>query len=485
MQIGFYDIAIWGAIISIVDIVMACSVTVHAVLWKRDIRAVISWVGVAWLVPILGSIGYICFGINRIERKGISLGLAESWRPAQPPELGLEDRQQAEQFAAELPGLVGLARAARCLTDSPILPGNEITPLRNGDQAYPQMLEAIRSAETSVAMLTYIFDSDRSGEDFFQALVAAHQRGVKVRVLVDDVGSKYSRPNMVGRLRSAGICTASFLPTAVPRLPRYANLRNHRKILVVDGEVAFTGGTNIREGHCLNLEPVYPVKCLHFRLTGPVVSQIQRAFAGDWAFASGESISGEEWFPNTRRTGEVWARGIESGPDEHFEVLTDLILAALASARTRVRIMTPYFLPSTTLIKALNVADMRGVDVQIYLPKVNNIRLVQWASYAQMWQILEKGCRVFETPPPFDHSKIMVVDDAWTLIGSTNWDPRSLRLNFEFNVECYSREFASTVNTILDEKTANAIELTADQLQNRSFTVRLRDGLARLFSPFL
>jgi cardiolipin synthase len=290
---------------------------------------------------------------------------------------------------------------------------------------------------------------------------------------------------MIGRLKEAGIAAASFLPTRLPRLPTYANLRNHRKIMVVDGRLGFTGGTNIREGHCLDMQPTAPVQCLHFKFQGPVVAQFQYVFAVDWAFAAGERLTGDAWFPKVTRAGSVWARGIEHGPDENFEKLADILAAALSSARQRVRIVTPYFLPSASLIQALNVTAMRGAEVEVYLPSTSNIPVVQWAAMAQLWQVLEKGCRVFLTPPPFDHTKIMIVDDIWTLVGSTNWDPRSLRLNFEFNVECYDEDLALAANEIVESKAASAREVTLEELDGRSYPVRLRDGLARLLTPYL
>ncbi len=476
---------IWALIFGAVDLTLATGVTIHAVLWKRDSRAVVGWVGLAWLAPIVGALAYLCLGINRIERKAASLKMREAWNASQPLELNQDDLQQAEAFAREYPNLVGLARAGQMLTGRDTVHGNNVQPLIDGDQAYPAMIEAIDHARRSVALLSYIFDSDRAGDAFLDALVRAQERKVQVRVLIDDVGSKYSRPNMVRRLKDAGLTVASFLPTWVPRLPKYANLRNHRKILVVDGVIGFTGGTNIREGHWLGMEPKQPVQCLHFRLEGPVVAQLQQVFAADWAFAAHECLSGDDWFPQADRAGTVWARGIEHGPDEHFEKMADTIAAALASAQRQVRILTPYFLPHASLIQALNVAAMRGASVEIYLPSANNIALVQWAATAQLWQLLEKGCRIYYTQPPFDHTKLMIVDGIWTLIGSTNWDPRSLRLNFEFNVECYDEHLAGALNQIVDKKAEAAREVTLDEVNRRSFPVRLRDGLSRLLTPYL
>jgi cardiolipin synthase len=477
--------AFWSVAIAVIDLVLATGVTIHAVLWKRDSRAVIGWVGLAWLAPFVGAIAYLCLGINRIERKAAALILHKRQAGQQQPVLSPDDHKERADFERDYPNLMGLATAGRFLTGRPVVPGNAVEPLVDGDEAYPEMLEAIARTNRSVSLLSYIFDSDRAGEAFLKALVDAQRRGVQVRVLIDDVGSKYSRPNMVSRLQKAGLIAAGFLPTLVPRFPQYSNLRNHRKILVVDGRIAFTGGTNIREGHWLSLNPKDPVKCLHFRLAGPIVSQVQEVFAMDWACATGEELDGEDWFPQVERAGDVWCRGIQHGPDEHFETMADVMAAGLASARRQVRIVTPYFLPNASLIQALNVTALRGVNVEIFLPSSNNIALVQWATTAQLWQLLEKGCRIYSTPPPFDHTKLMVVDGIWSLIGSTNWDPRSLRLNFEFNVECYREHLAASLNEMIDSKARTAEQITLDDVNGRNFPTRLRDGLARLFSPYL
>jgi cardiolipin synthase len=347
------------------------------------------------------------------------------------------------------------------------------------------MIAAIDGARRSVSLCTYIFDSGQMGGRFLDALARAQHRGVEVRVLIDHVGSRYSKVSMVTQLKRAGVRAASFLPTRAPRFAAYTNLRNHRKILVVDGQTGFTGGTNIRDGHCLKLKPASPVQCLHFRFDGPVVWHLQEAFAVDWAFATRETLQGDEWFPSIVRQGEVWARGIDDGPDEDFDKLELVMIGALATAQKTVDIVTPYFLPESGLIHALNSAALRGVEVRIVLPSVNNIRLVHWASRAMWWQVLERGCRIFLTPPPFDHTKLFVVDGIWSLLGSTNWDPRSLRLNFEFNVECYEERLASRLLQVVEQRVAAAHEVTLQAADSRGLPVRLMDGLARLASPYL
>jgi cardiolipin synthase len=253
----------------------------------------------------------------------------------------------------------------------------------------------------------------------------------------------------------------------------------------VDGRVGFTGGMNIRDGHMLQLRPPHPVQDLHFRIEGPVIQHLAQAFADDWQFTTREPLGGEAWLPELRPAGEVYARGIADGPDEDFEKARLVVLGALACAHRSVDIVTPYFLPDAGLITALTVAAMRGVRVRILLPRVNNQVLVHWAATAQLWQVVKRGCSVYYTEPPFDHTKLMLVDNGWALIGSSNWDARSLRLNFEFDVECYSDQFTATLSRLVERKLASAREISAAELDGRSLPVRLRDGIARLAAPYL
>lgn len=481
MQFDFF----WALILPLAHVLLASGVTAHAVLNKRDIRAAIGWTALAWFAPLLGVLAYSVLGINRINRAGTRLGLSDAMRENPEFQPSDDELEYAKKSLEEYPNLAGLARAGAALSSRPLLPGNHVQCLLDGDEAYPAMIKAIDGAERSIGLLSYIFDSDRAGQQFFDALVRAKDRGIEVRVIIDDVGTRYSKENMVTRLSEAGINAASFLPTSGWRMRRFSNMRNHRKILVVDGRIGFTGGTNIREAHCLKLDPEGPTQCLHFQFEGPVVAHLKEVFVTDWAFTTGEKLTGSDWFPDLNRAGSVWARGVAHGPDEDFETLSKLIFAALSSARERVRIVSPYFLPDSRLMEALSVAALRGVSVEIYLPSDNNVKIVEWAAAAQLGQILENGCRVFVTKPPFDHTKLTLVDDAWALVGSTNWDPRSLRLNFEFNVECYHPSLTEQLHAIVDTKAVGRKELTLADLENRSLLTKLRDGLARLFSPYL
>ena len=280
---------------------------------------------------------------------------------------------------------------------------------------------------------------------------------------------------------------ARFLPSSLLQPWRVAtiNLRNHRKILVVDGQIGFTGGMNIRHGNVLASRPKSPVQDLHFRVEGPVVTRLQEAFVNDWAFTTREVLDGEKWFPKLTKSGNVIARVIADGPDADYDKLRWTLLAALAEAQTSIQIITPYFIPDSALVTALNLAALRGVRVDIVLPAKSNLPFVHWASRSMWWQVLERGCHLWLAPPPFDHSKLMIVDRHWVFIGSANWDARSLRLNFELNVECYGRDLAEKLSLIVAKKLIGAHEVTLAEVDARSIPGKLRDALVRLFSPFL
>lgn len=452
----------------------------HALLHKRDSRAATLWLGLIWLLPALGSLLYLALGVNRIRRRAISLAVHKTFTRPVPEDLGEPEHAGAEH-------LQHLARVVSRVVLQPLTAGNKIEPLVNGDAAFPAMLAAIEAAKKSVTLGTYIFDNDVTGRQFVAALERATRRGVAVRVLIDSAGTRYSWPAITGRLRAAKVPFAKFLPTSplTPWRVATINLRNHRKTLIVDGLTAFTGGMNIRHGNLLTARPKHPVQDLHFRVVGPVVTELQEAFANDWTFTTGEILDGGDWFPETPEAGNVIARVITDGPDADFENLRLTLLAALAEAQTTVKIVTPYFLPDAALITALNLAALRGVQVDIILPAKNNLPFVHWASRALWWQVLERGCRLWLTPPPFDHSKLMVVDSHWVLLGSANWDARSLRLNFELNVECYGRDFAQQMEKVVSAKISAAREVTLTEADGRSLPVRLQDAVARLFSPYL
>lgn len=473
------------ALMAAVDLIVAIAASSHVVLNKTDSRAATAWVGLIWLVPFLGALLYLLLGINRIETRARVLKSGATRYSVRLDKVPRSPADLDRELGSDRARLIELARVVGNVTQRPLLVGNRVDRLVDGDEAYPAMLEEIRRARQSISLVSYIFEAEGVGGKFVDALAEASARGVEVRVLIDDVGTRYSRPRINRVLKKRGVPVANFLPAFLPRSITHFNLRNHCKIVVVDGRVGFTGGMNIRQGSVLASNPRHPTKDLHFRVGGPVVAQLQEAFARDWAFTTGEKLAGGIWFPELEPEGQALARGITDGPDGDVDKLHWVFLAAIGAARRSIRIMTPYFLPDRVLIKALHLAAQRGVDIDIIVPEVANLPVVRWAMWGHHRQVLHQGIRLWLTPPPFDHSKLFIVDGYWCSIGSSNWDPRSLRLNFEFNIECYDDELGASLEEHVRHRVRDARLLTVEELRGRPLFQRIRDGTAGLMTPYL
>ncbi|HYX38637.1 MAG TPA: phospholipase D-like domain-containing protein [Oligoflexus sp.] len=472
----------WPYVFTVVTSIGSLWAAIHAVLWKRDVRSALGWAGLIILSPGIGAVLYFLFGINRVRRKAMALRATREKFRLSLSAFAIAPEDLEDKFHPHGEALMQIGKAVSCVVNRPLLIGNHIDLLENGEEAFPAMLEAIRQAQHSITLVSYIFSYDSLGKAFVDELALAVERGVSVRVLIDAVGVRYHNPSVYRVLKRRGVPAALFIP--IHHISVF-NLRTHRKICVVDGVIGFTGGMNIRVNHVLSAPSPLPTADVHFRLEGPIVGQLQEVFAEDWLFSTGESLQGERWFRPLLTCGDVICRGIADGPDETSHALAWALQAAISSAKKRVRIVTPYFIPDMALAMALGVASTRGIEVDIIIPSRSNLKLVQWASVAQIWQVVSFGCRVWLTPPPFDHAKLMTVDGRWSLIGSTNWDARSLRLNFEFNCEAYDTEFTAKLDALIESRLSQARRLNLDELQARPLGVRVRDGLARLVSPYL
>ena len=265
----------------------------------------------------------------------------------------------------------------------------------------------------------------------------------------------------------------------------FLNMRNHRKLLVLDGRIAFLGGMNIGRENMLRLKPRPAVTDTHFRQQGPAVRAGMEAFARDWCFTTGHDLHEAHWWPDQPHDGDIFARGISSGPDDEIYRLEQILGAALSLARSRVRIVTPYFLPDARLQFAIAQAVLRGVTVEIVLPEISDQRVMDWAMRAHVRFFRHIAARFILSPPPFDYSKLMTVDGEWCVFGSSNWDTRNLRLNFEFDLECHDHGFTRRIDALIDAKIARGHLLKPDSLLTRPIWLRLRDAAARLLMPYL
>lgn len=452
----------------------------HALLHKRDPRSAWGWVAVCWLFPLAGALLYYLLGVNRIHIRARKLvgtparvGLATGALPSELPQMSRAEATQLRE----------LVRIGEAMSGLPLAAGNSIEPLIDGEQAYPAMLKAITHARHTVHLASYIYMNDKTGVAFAEALAAAQKRGVKVRLLLDGVADFYYRPRASRMLAKHELRCALFLPLRWYPPMLHVNLRNHRKLLTVDGEVAFTGGINIADYHMAQRHKGSRVQDLHFSITGPLVHQIEAVFATDWRYATGEDIAVPD--VESPSTGGAMGRVITDGPNEDLDKLLMVLLEALASAHRRVWIMTPYFLPDPSLIVALQAVALRGVEVCILLPERSDQPWVDWATRNLLWQLLQQQVRVYYRPSSFAHSKLFLVDDHYVQIGSANLDDRSLRLNFEMMVEAYDSALVSRLAGHFETVRGQSREVTLKEAIERPLLIRLRDAFFWLFSPYL
>lgn len=475
---------------------------VHALLRARQPQAALGWVLAIIFIPYAGAITYLIFGVNRVDSRAARLlrKVVEARQAVlQSGQITISGIASAAEIRAAPADIlnVGVANPSAML----LLGGNNFTPLVNGENAYPVMLEAINKAQKEVFLCTYIFQGKRYAQDFSNALLAAKKRGVDVRLLVDGIGVFPTWNKPWRHLHKEGVKVAHFLSPHLLPFQFSINLRNHRKVLVAD-EVAFTGGMNVDDAHVVHDTPNVPavdatddtqssftksmkgkVQDLHFCVEGPVVLELREGFLMDWAFCTGETDAKNVVFPT--RKGNMDARVILDGPGTPSDTMLDLFCGVISCARKRVMVFTPYFLPPQELVSAFNCAVARGVEVTIVLSEELDHHYLGWATDHVLPVLLSQGVRIFRQPPPFAHTKLLLIDDEYVNLGSTNLDPRSLSLNFEMNVEVFSKFLNQELTVYAEKVLANCYEVTEASLENLSFLKRVRNAATWIFSPYL
>lgn len=460
----------------ILALIAAC----HVLLTKRDPRAALGWTVALVFLPVIGLIVYLVFGINRAHSRAekimrhiarVSSHYARVEEKVQPAALTLPEARNFDRLSSHLTGIA-------------LVGGNQITPLHNGDEAYPAMLEAIDQARDHVYLGTYIFNYGHAARQFITALAAAHKRGVDVRVLVDGVGSLYSWRKPLKILKRMGVKTTRFRPVTLFTPNFGINLRSHRKILVCDN-IGFTGGMNIADGDLLNYEPQArgKIQDVQFRCLGPIVSELRRAFILNWSFCANEYLP----LPPLAESmaGDCDCRVVVDGPGDDADALLDLICGAVNMAQKSILIMTPYFMPPQRLMAALRSAAQRGLSVRVILPGHNNLAYMSWAMERIMPELMRSGVRFWYQKPPFAHTKLLAIDGFYSLVGSANMDSRSLLLNFELEMEIYNVTFHDRLAAFMENTIARGTEARLEDLENAPLAVRLRNALVWLFSPYL
>ena len=372
-------------------------------------------------------------------------------------------------------------RSAEAL-GNPMVGGNTAVLLENGDDIFPAMVRDILAAKQSVNLETYIFQPDRAGRMIADALIAASQRGVEVRLLVDAWGSKFS--DMKAEFDSAGAKAEKFRPIrpfAIHKIGR----RTHRKILVVDGRIAYTGGLGIDERWLGDARSTEEWRETQVRVEGPVVAQMQSIFSEDWTYTTGEILTGEEFYPAISPSGSMLAQAVKSSLGDATSLSKMLYYVAIESATRSIFIQNAYFLPDKQVREALAAASKRGVDVQIMVPGRNiDLPMVRQASWRKYGELLEAGVRIWEYEPTMLHNKTMVVDGVYSTIGSINFSARSMSKNAEESLAFYDKAFAKKVEAMFDRDRERCKEITLAEWKDRGLTKRLSETVFWAFEPY-
>ncbi len=364
--------------------------------------------------------------------------------------------------------------------DAPLLDGNRVELLANGAEIFPAMLASIRQADESINMLSYVYWTGDIAVEFAEELSAAARRGVEVRLLVDAYGGRSMDPALIEQMEQAGCQFAWFHPLRWYNLNRINN-RTHRKVLVVDGRVGFTGGVGIATEWTGDAQGPEHWRDDHFRIEGPTVRYLQGSFAENWRQASGEVLAGDRMFPPLEDVGAMRVVPLNASPAGPVSDIAFVYWLLFHSASEEVRIATPYFVPDPELELGIENAARRGVEVTLLVPGPHqDSALVEYASQTYYRRLLEAGVRIFEYQPTMMHAKTVTVDDTWAVIGSSNFDSRSFRLNYEIAMAVYDRPFVDELQASFDEDLENSREITLADVEQRSVFARARNHLALL-----
>jgi cardiolipin synthase len=469
--------------------------TACTILWvlssRKEAISTVAWCLVLVILPFLGPMLFYVFGYQHVSRplrrkqrhkRRFLDNKSTSKVDWSPTEAGTAEAAQA---CEPDPDWEDFAQLAQRYEATPLTAGNHLEHYETGEPAFNDMLESIRNAREHIHLETFIFQPDDLGKLFLEALTAAARRGVQVRLLYDAMGSLHLSRKYLASLQEAGGQTSVFLPISPVRRRFQVNMRNHRKLMVVDGRIGFIGGLNVGDEYRSRVAIFGFWRDSHLRIEGPAVSSLQQIFIEDWDFAADENLNQQGYFPAQRRDGPYQLQIIQSGPDSSVKGIREVYFAAILQAKQNVWIATPYFVPDSGILDALCLAARRGVDVRV-LGLYHPDKWTPFFAGRYYWDdVLRAGVKVYQYTKGMMHSKVIIVDSAWASVGSANLDNRSLHLNFEANCLIYAPDFAIELEEVFLNDLSTSVRLDRHIFPARPWPSRLMDSAARLLSPVL
>lgn len=468
----------YWTIATIIEVIWVIVSALGLVLERRSPVATLAWIFVLAWMPAIGFVVYFFFGPRRLRRKKLRR-LASKRR--------LREAAADVDEEADDPLRTQLSWLAVAAGESPALRARRVELFTEGQECYASMAQAIDAAQHHVHVEYYIWEPDTIGTRLRDQLARRAKEGIEVRFLVDGLGSYSLSDRWLEPLVSAGAEVAVFNPVTLMRLrPQRANFRTHRKIVVVDGDIGFTGGINVDDVHTAEVKKEKAWRDTHLRFEGSAVRALGRVFLEDWTFATERPPpTGARYLKRASSEGEHLVQVVASGPDLDTFAIHKMLFAAITTARRRVWLTTPYFVPDESMLTAIETAAMRKVDVRILCPSHGDSRLVDLAARSYFPDLLRVGVKIFEYQPRFIHAKTLVVDDDLAIVGTANCDNRSFRLNFEVVAAVYGPEIAARLGAAFEDDLVHAREVRPRALAREPLIQRFAEGLARLLSPIL
>jgi cardiolipin synthase A/B len=479
--------SVFWQIFSLVFLITAIPVGIMIILEKRSPYKTAAWILVLILVPVFGVIFYLIFGQEYrkqklFSRSGIkSLGKIRNLSLKQLRQIR-HKRKYKNKIIYEKENIIRLLLNN---SNSLLTTGNEIKILEGGKNTFEAIFEAIENARHHIHLEYYIFSDDKIGNQLKKILIEKSLQGIEVRIIIDDVGSWGLKQKFINELKENSIEIYPFMEVHFPRLTSQVNFRNHRKILIVDGIIGFTGGINIADRYIDGIKKIGPWRDTHLQITGDAVTCLQVVFAADWYFCINENLNGTEYFPPFTENPGTAVQISASGPDSDWESIAQAFFAAIANARKKVYIVTPYLMPPPDILSALKVAALSNIDVRIIIPRKSDAFIPRWSSFSYIGELLEAGIKVYFYEAGFIHSKYIIVDDTFATVGTTNLDFRSLETNFEINAFIYDKDFTTALQKIFIADLQNSREINLIEWEKRPWHKKFRESVAHIVSPLL
>ncbi|MDR3180612.1 MAG: cardiolipin synthase [Prevotellaceae bacterium] len=466
---------------------LAIYIILMMVLSRLNPVKTLSWIVVLLTLPYIGIILYLFLGQNHRKRKMYSrkgmrdVAIMDSLGKQQILQIYYAEWKNAkkiEKFKNTI--LLQLNNSRALLTYK-----NKVDVYDNGPDTFAAMKKSIAEAHFSIHLESYIIEADNIGVEIKELLMRKVQEGVEVRVIYDDIGSWKLPKQYVSDLKKAGVKIYPFAKVRFPWLSRTVNYRNHRKILVVDGRIGFLGGINIADRYVGGGE-FNTWRDTHLRIEGEAVHSLQAAFLLDWFFVSKKQVGQREnYYPKFDIRNKHYVQVVPSGPDSDWESIMQAYFSAITQAKEHIYIITPYFTPNDSILTAIKIASLSGVDVRLILPGKSDSKLTYWSTMSYLSELMDAGVKVYLYQKGFNHSKIITIDGSFAAIGSANMDTRSFEHNFEITALFYDEHIASQLEEHFQTDMKNSRLVRSYRWEKRSYWQKLKEGLARLLSPLL